>query len=163
RVGCILLDEDAALEREPGWHRVPRRRQLRVLRIRRRGPIEHVAVRVARIAVGAAERAADVRVDRPEAHSGRFRTVQHRPRDGADVVNVLLLADDRQRAPKDVRAEQGALLHAYCHRPPFRELRRRSLPKGYRKCKSRADQGPGATLTPTATPPPGWGRAKKLA
>ena len=38
--------------------------------------LEHPAVGVARVAVGAPERAADVRIDRPEAHPRRFGPVE---------------------------------------------------------------------------------------
>ena len=42
-------------------------------------PLHGVAVGVPRVAVGAAELAADVRIDRPEAHVRRGRAVEHRP------------------------------------------------------------------------------------
>ena len=75
-VGRVLLDEDAPLEREPGRHLVARRLQVGVLGIRRRVAVEHPAMGVARVAVGAAERAADVRVDRPEPHARGLGPVQ---------------------------------------------------------------------------------------
>ncbi len=108
-VGRVLLDEDAALEREPRRHRSMRRSQLLVIGIRVGVAVEHPAMRVARVAVGAAERAADVRIDRPEAHARRVGIVEHRLGHQADVADVLLLADDWQRASQRLFVEERGL------------------------------------------------------
>ena len=60
-LGDVGLDQDALLERLPGGHR---------LGVVGAAALHGVAVGVARVAVGAAELAADVRIDGPEAHVG---------------------------------------------------------------------------------------------
>ncbi len=73
----VLLHEDPLLERFPA---------VRAAVIRELGvgqlagivrALDHVAMRVARIAVAAAEFTADVWIQRPVVHSGRARRVQH--------------------------------------------------------------------------------------
>src|SRR6476646_10833240 len=96
-VGGILLDEDPPLEGEPGREVVARGLHVVVLGIRRRVAIEYPPMRVSRVAVGAAKRASDVRVDRPETHTRRFGSVQYRARNCAVVADVLLLTNQRQR------------------------------------------------------------------
>src|SRR5437016_14316268 len=83
--------------------------------MRRRVAVERVLMRVPRVAIGTAEGAADVRIDRPEAHPGRLRIVQHRARDRAEVADVLLVTDDRQRTSENVHAEQRPLLGSSVH------------------------------------------------
>src|SRR5689334_24138563 len=68
-------------------------------------------MRVPRIAIRAAEGAPDIRIDRPKAHLGRFRVVQNRPGRAPEVLDVLLLADYRQRTSKRRRIEQRSLLN----------------------------------------------------
>ena len=139
-VGRVLFDEDASLEREPGRHSVVRRLKVGMLGVLRRVPVEHPAVRVARVAVGAPERAADVRIDRPEPHARGLGPVQNVPRDRAEVANVLLFANHGERTPKDVRVEQRALLSSNPsdrHVPPTREkLGDLIVPNKSRRCKS---------------------------
>ena len=72
----VRLDQDATLEREPGRHGgsgvVGHDAR------RARGPLYGVAVGIAGVAVGAAELAPDVGIDRPEPHPGAGRAVEHR-------------------------------------------------------------------------------------
>ena len=114
-VGGVLLDEDAPLEREPRRQRVARRAKIVAIRIRVGVAVEHPPMRVARVAVRASERAADVRIHRPEPHAGDLGAVQHIPRDGAEVADVLLLPNHGERAAKDVRPEQRFLLQPSSH------------------------------------------------
>ena len=96
--GCVLFDKDVALEGQP-------RREL-VIRFAKcvdhflicGGALHHPAVRVARVTVGASERAADVRIDRPESHARRLGTIEDVLRGRGVVADVFLLADDRQLA-----------------------------------------------------------------
>ena len=53
---------------------------------------------VARVAVGAAESAADVRINGPEAHARGFGTVEDALGGRGVVADVLLLADDGELA-----------------------------------------------------------------
>src|SRR4029078_10774673 len=73
--------------------------------------IEHPPVRVAGVTVRAAERAPHVRIDRPKAHLGRFRVVQNGPSGAAEVLNVLLLANHRQRPPERSGVKERRLLN----------------------------------------------------
>src|SRR5215831_3505459 len=134
-VAGVLLHEDSALEREPRRKRVARRAKIIALGVLVRAPIEHPPMRVARVAVRASERAAHVRVHRPEAHAGDFRAVQDIPRDSAEVLDVLLLTHAGERAPHDVRLEQRILLEPTDHLEPARENRELTLPKKDRKRK----------------------------
>jgi dolichyl-phosphate beta-glucosyltransferase len=85
-----------ALEREP-WRHVLQLGSERVAGRRTgQGPIDGVPVGVARVAVRASERTADVRIDRPVPHPGRCRAVQQSTRPRRVVANVLLLAYSRQ-------------------------------------------------------------------
>jgi hypothetical protein len=84
------LDEYASLEREPRRHGRYIGRGAIVGILRSGDPLGGVSVRVARVAVRTAEGAADVRIDRPEAHARRCRPVHYRAyRDGV-ILDVLL-------------------------------------------------------------------------
>src|SRR5665647_2601290 len=88
-IGRILLHEDVALEREPGWHLFVAlgERGLHPIIVGR--ALHHIAMSVSRVAVGAAERAAHVRIDRPESHPRRFGTVENAAGELRVVANVL--------------------------------------------------------------------------
>ena len=107
----LALHEDAPLERQPG-------RQLGELLVRSVGrgggcaeALRDVAVGVAGVAVRAPEGAADVRIDRPEAHARGRRTVQQAPRIGAEVADVLLLPEQRGEAGSRVILIEHCVLH----------------------------------------------------
>jgi hypothetical protein len=89
----VLLDEDATLEGEPRGH--CRRGLPNVLsqHVGGDGALHDIPVCVASVAVRAAERAADVGVDRPEAHVGDFGSVEDALGADAHVSDVALLAE----------------------------------------------------------------------
>ena len=74
----MLLHEDAALERLPSV----RTAKLRELAVRQPAvvvcPLDHVAMRIARVAVAAPELAPDVRIDGPEVHARLLRRIEDR-------------------------------------------------------------------------------------
>ena len=65
---------DAGLHQDPPLERLPRGQRLGG----GTAALDGVTVRIPRVAVGAAELAADVGIDRPEPHAGGGRRVEHR-------------------------------------------------------------------------------------
>src|SRR2546423_7483384 len=95
-LGRVLLDEDVALEREPRWQFVVRFTEFLNHFVVVGGSFHHPAMGVSGVAVSAAERAADVGIDRPESHAGGLGPVEDALRRRGVVPDVLLLADDQQ-------------------------------------------------------------------
>ena len=96
--GRVVLDENVALEREP-WRELRERfAECFFHPVVVRGALHHVAMCVSRVAVSASESASDVGIDRPESHPGCLRSVENALRRGAVVPNVLLYADNGEKA-----------------------------------------------------------------
>src|SRR5205823_8913613 len=88
RAQQIVLDEDVPLEIADLVGGEP----ARVVR-----PLDHVAMRVARVTVRAAELAADERVERPEIHARLLRRVEHRAgREGNELGSAQPLVENRE-------------------------------------------------------------------
>ena len=117
-LGRVVLDENVALEREPGRKIGECIAQRFAHLVVTRRSLHHVAVRVPGVAVGAAERAADVGIDGPETHARRFRTVQHALRRRAVVSDVLLNVEHGQppRVSLELLTEERHLIEALSHR-----------------------------------------------
>jgi len=77
----VAFHDHLTLEREP------RRERLGTFE---RCAIDHVAMREASVAIRAAERAPDVRIDRPVVHTGRLRRIEYGPGRRAEVGDIRL-------------------------------------------------------------------------
>ena len=73
----VVLYEDIPLECEPWRHLLISIAENILHSIAVVRALHHVPVSVARVTIGTAERAPDIRIDRPESHSRDFRTVQN--------------------------------------------------------------------------------------
>ena len=107
----VLLDENVALEREPGRHRLVALGEDVFHSIIRSRALHDESVGIPRVTVRASESAANVWIDGPESHPRDFRSVEDVLRERGVVANVLLLSNDGEhpRVSLECLAEQGRL------------------------------------------------------
>ena len=95
----VGLDQDALLERLPGGQR---------LGAASAAALHGVAVRVPRVAVGAAELAADVGIDGPEPHAGGGGDVEHRAHREREEPGAATALVEQRPASRRLDAGAGA-------------------------------------------------------
>ncbi len=142
RAGRVELHQDAVLEVAVG---VGVRRQ----HAGRRRPLDGPAMGVARVAVAAAELAADVGVHRPEAHPGAGRRVEHRAHRERDELHRGLgaLAAGAQGRPvlEDGEGELGGHHGARCPVPNAQGVPGAQCPRGLSAGRGREVMPPPCT------------------
>src|SRR5689334_14050398 len=160
-LGRVFLDEDIALEGEPGRQFVICFAELLNHFMVVGSSLHHPAVGVSCVAVSAAERAADVGIDRPESHAGGLGTVEDALRRRRVVPDVLLLADDRELAGLAlVSFAEQARIDGLDHTRIYTEKH-----EGKRRCRWRLSAGSQGAVggLRTADQPPAAGRRQRPA